>query len=169
MKKKYLIVSALCLAAGVLVGLFLFSLLRHRQQQARIERLPVFAARLLDGTAFSSSALPTSRRTAVLFFSPDCEFCRVELDHIVRRGNKWNDVQWLLVTVADRAAVLDFLMDCPADALPGAHILLDEQGSVFSLFGVTAPPVLHVYDENRRLMHSGKGATSISVINKWLQ
>ena len=50
MKKKYLIVSALCLAAGVLVGLFLFSLLRHRQQQARIERLPVFAPLTLDGT-----------------------------------------------------------------------------------------------------------------------
>ena len=169
MKKKYLIVSALCLAAGVLVGLFLFALQRHGRQLAQIERLPAFETLALDGTAFSSTAPPASRRTAVLFFSPDCEFCRVELDHIVRRGNKWDDVRWLLVTIADRAAVLDFLMDCPADALPGAHILLDEQGSVFSLFGVTAPPVLHVYDENRRLLHSGKGATSISIINEWLQ
>lgn len=169
MNKNILIVVVLCLAAGLLGGLFLVTLQKHNREKSRIERFPKFEAMSLAGEKYFSSDDPPARRTAILFFSPACDYCRTELENIVRRGNKWDGVKWLFVTISDRESVQNFVMDCPIDAIPNAQVLLDEDGSVVSHFQVTAPPVLHVYDENLCLIHSGKGATSISVITDWLQ
>ncbi len=169
MKKKLVIVTVLCLAAGTLAVVFLVTLQRHNLKRARIVQLPAFEARDIEGGTFVSSSLSRYRRSAILFFSPDCEFCRTELKNIVMRGNQWEDVCWLFVTMSDKTTVEDFLMECDVEAIPNSRVVIDEKGSIISLFAVSAPPTLFIYDENLLLIHIGKGATSISTIMEWLQ
>lgn len=169
MNKKYVILAVLCLAAGVLVGLFLMELQQHNRRRHQVEKLPVFEAYDLTGQIITSSELPYSRRTAILFFSPDCEYCSTEMEHIATIGSHWDGVSWLFITVSDEETVQDFLLKYPVESIPDSRVLLDTRGEVFALFNVTAPPTLFVYDEKGQLILQKKGAAPISVISEWLK
>lgn len=108
-------------------------------------------------------------RTALLFFHPECEYCRKELEGILARHSECRDIQWLFLTLAAAEEVETFLMEYPLESIPDAYILREDWPDNHKLFGVKGPPALFIYDENGKLMARHMGATSIKSLVQELQ
>lgn len=59
-------------------ALFFFALKKHNAEMGNIRNLPEMTLVTIDGHEFQLSETRSGRKTAIMFFSPDCEFCRQE-------------------------------------------------------------------------------------------
>lgn len=165
MNKTLAIRIAICLVSLSIVSLFIWALLRYKENRQAIAILPSFESETLWGDLFDSSkSLNGSRRTAILFFHPECEFCTVELNGIIKRHNECRDVFWIFVTLANPNEIQELLIDCPIDAISNSVILYEDTPKLHSLFDVKGPPALFIYDDDNRLIKEYRGAISIDTI-----
>ena len=67
----------LCLLAMGMGGLLFWAASRHASKVEEVRQLPEINAFTIYGESFDSAEyLDSSKRTALLFFHPECEFCR---------------------------------------------------------------------------------------------
>ena len=135
-----------------------------------IRQLPEIKALTIYGDSFDASDyLDQTKRTALLFFHPECEYCRKEVDGILARHREMRNVQWLFITLAPTEIVEEFLTEYPLESIPDAYVLRENWPDTYEQFGVKGPPALFIYDENENLMKRHMGATSIKTIVQDLQ
>lgn len=108
--------------------------------------------------------LNPTKRTSILFFGPDCEFCQKEIEGIIERNGECRDVQWVFITIAQPEELEPFLNEYPIESIPGAFLLREDFPEMHIRFDVSAPPALFIYDEQGNLMKMHRGATSIRAI-----
>lgn len=113
--------------------------------------------------------LDSSKRTALFFFHPECEYCRKELEGVLTRHSECRNVQWLFLTLAQAEEVGTFQREYPLETIPDAYVLREDWPDIHRQFGVTGPPALFIYDESGKLMKRYMGATSIKTIVQELQ
>lgn len=165
MNKTLAIRIVLYLVAISLVSMFLWALLKYKEDRHAIATLPAIESETLWGDYFDSSRTLNNRmRTAILFFHPECEFCTVELNGIIKRHNECRDVFWVFVTLANPNEIQELLIDCPIDAISNSVILYEDTPKLHSLFDVKGPPALFIYDDDNRLIKEYRGAISIDTI-----
>lgn len=154
--------SVLAVGVGCLL---LVSVSRHKAKLLRIRKLPeVRALNIYGEEVVSTEMLDPSKRTVLMFFHPECEYCRKELEGILSRHQECRKVQWLFLTLAPSTVVEEYLMEYPLESIPGAYVLREDWPVTYKLFDVKGPPSLFIYDENGNLMKRFKGATSINAI-----
>lgn len=162
-------VTLCILAVGVSI-LLIWAISRHNTKLSKIKQLPEIKATTIYGEEIvSTDFLDTTKRTALLFFHPECEYCRVELSGILTRYQECRNVQWVFITLAPSAVVEDYLIEYPLDSIPDAFVLREDWPKTYHQFDVKAPPALFIYDENGILAKRYKGATSIKTIVQELQ
>lgn len=122
MKPRYFILVAVGSVAVALGVLFATALKKHNNGLAKIERIPDITLTTIDGEDFSVVGLNPEHKTAILFFSPDCEFCRKELEGVVFYKDSFADIDWVFVTFLPREDLDEFLLEYPLYAIPGAKI-----------------------------------------------
>lgn len=169
MKLKYIILFALLLAGGVLLTLFFSALHEHRDKVAKIEHIPDVTLVTIDGDTFSLQSQKPSRKTAIMFFSPDCEFCMKELEGIVNARNDFSGIDWVFVTLAQREELDSFLQYYPLETIPGARICIEDKPELLMALDISAPPALFVYNADGYLEQCQRGAVSIQTIIEWLR
>lgn len=168
MKAKYIILCVICVAA-VALGFFFYKALRkHNEKLKKIERIPVFTLVTIGGEEFSLTEQKRGRRTALLFFSPDCEYCRKEIEGIVANRDSFEKTDWVFITLAPEGDLHEFLLEYPLESIPGAKVVREEWPELYLALDVTAPPTLFIYDSDGRLDHYSRGAVSIKTILEWL-
>lgn len=151
-------------------GLVFWAASKHSSQAEGIRQLPDINAVTIYGDSFDASEyLATTKRTALLFFHPECEFCRKEVEGIIARQKEFRNVQWLFITLAPADVVEEFLMEYPLESIPDAYVLREDLPEIYKQFGVKGPPALFIYDESGNLMKHHMGATSIKIIVQDLQ
>lgn len=166
--RKFIGIGLCCLAVALFV-MFLFALYRHSARMARIKYLPQDTLVSIYGEEFRLDEVQCGSKTALMFFSHDCEFCRKEIEGIVDNAYKMLNVSWVFVTPSPVEDVNVFLGEYYLDKLPYVKICCLNTPDLFVKFDVSAPPALFIYDENGELMKYQKGAVSISEILKWLE
>ena len=170
MKQRNIARIVLCLLAAVMGVLLCFALSRHNAKYASIKQLPKLKALTLYGDTLDVyECMDTTKRTALFFFHPECEYCRKELEGILARHSECRNVQWLFITLAPAEEVETFLMEYPLESIPDAYVLREDWPDNHKLFGVKGPPALFIYDENGKLMVRHMGPTSIKTIVQELQ
>lgn len=169
MKVRNIILFAICFIAVALVCMFFGALVKHNSEMARIERIPNLALATIDGEVLSLSELTSGQKTAILFFSPDCEFCKKEIDGIIAERNTLSCIQWVFVTISSYEDLSSFLTKFQLNIIPGAKICIEEYPELHMALGVTSPPSLFIYDTNGKLEHYRRGAVSIKTILEWLR
>lgn len=169
MNPKHLILSAICVVAIVLTSSFFLALRRHNAKSARIERIPNITLTAFDGIEFSLEKLKPERKTAILFFSPDCEFCKKELEGILNSSDNYYGIDWVFVTISSPEELDSFLIDYPIDTIDDSKICIVESPDLLIALDVTSPPSLFIYDSDGHLEHSKHGAVSIKTILEWLE
>lgn len=151
-------------------GLLFWAALRRDSKLEGIAQLPEIKTLTIYGDIFEvADYLDSTKRTALLFFHPECEFCQKEVDGIIARHREMRNVQWLFITLAPTEIVEDFLMEFPLESIPDAYVLREDWPETYKQFGVKGPPALFIYDENGNLMKRHMGATSIKTIVQDLQ
>lgn len=163
----------------VLIGfsiLLLFTLLFvHNKsnksiQTEKISILPDFELTSYDGNIYSLKNQKKKYRTIVLFFSPDCELCEKEINDIILNKELFKEVRWLFITQSILANEMrNFLTLYPLSEIDNSVILLENWPKYNTMYEVSGPPAMFVYDREGKLIHSARGAVSIDVIKKWLQ
>lgn len=168
MNKKYslrILIALLLLSTLVLTTTFMVNDSNSRQF------LPDISLKSYDGRMFLSKEIePLTDRTVVIFFSPDCTLCEKEIGEIISCKDSFKDVRWLFITQEILKDELNsFLMNYPIMSIPNAVILLEDWPKYHTMFEVSGPPALFVYDKNGELIHSVRGSVSINIIKKWLR
>lgn len=170
MKRRNIARIVLCLLAVAVGSVLYWAISKHKSKYARIQQLPQIQAFTICGDNFDvAEPLSPSKRTALLFFHPECEYCKKELEGILARHSECRDVQWLFLTLAPAEEVESFLIEYPLESIPDAYVLREDWPDNHKLFGVKAPPALFIYDENGKLMARHMGAISIKTIVQELQ
>ena len=170
MNKLHIIKFTLCFLAAVLVGLFIWALNNHYSKDSSIRYMPDIQAMDMDGNEIVlKNKLDPSKRTAILFFHPDCEFCQQEIKGIINRNSECRDVQWVFFTMAQPEEISSFLEEYPLNDIPDSFLIREDWPNVYKQLSLSNPPELIVYDEQGKLMVHHKGATSIKTIVEELQ
>lgn len=170
MKRGNIARLTLCLLATGMVGLLFWAASRRGSKVDGIKQLPEINAITIYGERFDSAEyLDPSQRTALMFFHPECEYCRKEVEGILARHKEMRNVQWLFITLAPTEIVEDFLAEYPLESIPDAYVLREDWPDTYKQFGVKGPPALFIYDESGNLVRRHMGATSIKTIVQELQ
>lgn len=162
----------LCLFAVVIIGLFVWALIRYNNQNklervalSGIENIPEMKALMSDGTSVNlNDKLNHQKRTAILFFSPDCEYCKQEIRGIISRYSECRNVQWVFFTLAQPEEIAAFLNEYHILNIPYSYIIREDWPSLYKKLNIKVPPELFIYDEKGKLIFHHKGATSINTI-----
>ena len=169
MQTRHIILCAISVAAVALGVLFFFTLKKHNAQMEKIRQIPEMSLVTIDGDEFRLSETRAGRKTAIMFFSPDCEFCRQELKGVIDNRTSFRNVDWVFVTLSAQEDIEGFLLEYPLLAIPNARICIEEWPDLFLVLDVTAPPSIFIYNEKGRLEHYKRGAVSIKTILEWLK
>ncbi len=170
MNRRNIARLTLCLLAVGMGGLLFWAASRHRSKLEGIRQLPEINAFTIYGERFDSAEyLDSSKRTALLFFHPECEYCRKEVEGILAWHREMRNVQWLFITLAPTEVIEEFLVEYPLESVQDAYLLRENWPDTYEQFGVKGPPALFIYDESGNLMKRHMGATSIKTIVQDLQ
>lgn len=165
MNKKKTLIIIIQFAAAIVICLFVWQICRHRKEISAIEILPPI---ILDGlygdTLDTRDLASTGRKSVIVCFSPDCDFCGMESDEIIKYHKSLSEYNLLFITPAQTDEIFSFLAEHPLDAIPGIKILIDSECEFFKTFAVTSPPVCFIYDEQMRLIARYKGVISVDNI-----
>ncbi len=169
MKTRHIILCAICVAAVALVTLFLCVLKKHNDEIIKIEKIPDICLITIEGKEISLTELNPERKTAIMFFSHDCEFCRKEVEGIIANRDSFDGITWVFVTLSPREELDLFLHEYPLDLIPEAKVCIEDWPDLFIALDVTAPPSLFIYDSEGNLENHKRGAVSINTILEWLK
>ena len=170
MKQRNIARIILCLLVAVMGVLLYIALSRHNAKYASIKQLPKLKALTLYGDTLGIyECIDTTKRTALFFFHPECEYCKKEIEGVLTRHSECRDVQWIFLTIAPAEEVEEFLMEYPIQAITDVYVFREDWPDIHRQFGVKGPPALFIYNENRHLMKRHMGAISIKTIVQELQ
>lgn len=125
MKKKIILLS-LALIAAVIIVLFVVQIVKYNRKLAPIRSLPAVELLTLDSLAYNTNTLAeTGRPSIIVCFHPECDFCGMEADELIKHYNDLGDVNLLFVTFASKDETTAFLEQHPLEAIPNANVLLD--------------------------------------------
>ena len=150
-------------------ALFFFALKKHNAEMGNIRNLPEMTLVTIDGHEFQLSETGSGRKTAIMFFSPDCEFCRQELKGIIDNRISFQSIDWVFVTLSSQEEFEEFLHEYPLQTVPDARICVEKRPDLFLALDITAPPAIFIYDAEGLLEHYKRGAVSIKTILEWLE
>lgn len=169
MKVKKVIVLAISFVGMALGFMFFLALKKHNAQAARITHIPSLELVSINGERLLLNEISSGRRTAILFFSPDCEFCLKEIEGIIENRTSLEGADWVFVTLSPLEEVEAFLMEYPIGVIQNADVCIDTDLKLFDALDIKAPPSLFIYDADGELEHYNRGAVSIKTILEWMK
>lgn len=127
------------------------------------ETLPGFELQLSDGvTRFNTDTIGKGHPIALLYFSPDCEHCQAETEHIVKSIDSLKNIQILFVTNQDLEDMKVFRSHYGLDKYPNIVVGRDDQFFMIRHFKGLLPPTLILYDKKKNQQKIYGGQTLVS-------
>jgi thiol-disulfide isomerase/thioredoxin len=167
--RRYTLPLVIIIAVLALVAVSRY--MRGRVQTERPYRtLPEICALTMTGDSVNcNTILESGKKTAILFFNPECEACKNEMREIIKNQKYFLNVQWLFITIAQAEDVESFIKDYPVQSIPDSYLFREDYPKSHMLFDVSAPPALFVYNEKGKLIVADKGENSIQKIARKLK
>ncbi|HEV7230560.1 MAG TPA: hypothetical protein VGO45_04480 [Bacteroidia bacterium] len=122
--------------------------------------LPVFRFYNLKGEPFTPDSLRKDRKTVLIYFKTDCEFCLSEFKLIKHNISSFPGTDFILIS---RESVPDLKK---YDSLrqfhyfPQIRIVQDKEGLYRSYFVAHYTPSIHIYDKHGKLLRFSDGMLS---------
>lgn len=167
--KKKIILLTFTLIATTIVALFVIQIVKYNRKLTPIRSLPSVELLTLDSLAYNTKMLAnTGKPSIIVCFHPECEFCGMEADELIKHYKDLGDVNLLFVTFASKEETTAFLEQHPLDAIPDANVLLDPNLDFFITFDVEAPPMSFIYDRHQKLVKRHKGTVAVDQLKQYL-
>ncbi|HEV3412596.1 MAG TPA: hypothetical protein VG101_08955 [Puia sp.] len=114
--------------------------------------MPSFNLLMTDGvTRISTGAIPPGRPVVLVLFSPECLYCRTEIDSIIGQMLTLADIRFFFVTPCPIADVREFSLEYRLDKYPNVVVGMDYDNFLLRFSGTKIIPYTAIYDEDLRL------------------
>ncbi|NLU94869.1 peroxiredoxin family protein [Chitinophaga sp. Ak27] len=110
---------------------------------------------------FHTEQLPLGKTNVLFYFSPTCPHCRVQMRTIVSNMEKFKDVQFTILTIADVASTQPFIDRYRLKDFPNVVVGIDT-GFVFpKYFGSAVVPFTAIYGPGGHLDSAYAGSIGL--------
>lgn len=135
-----------------------------------IKKLSEVNLLILDTTLCNSEILHDKLMPLlIVYFHPECEFCSYEITELLKHKKNIDSIQLLFVTFASIEETKDYLLQYPIDQFTHVTIALDLKGEFANTFDVKSPPMIFIYDKNKKLIKKHKGIMAFKRLEKYLK
>ncbi|WP_026769569.1 redoxin domain-containing protein [Asinibacterium sp. OR53] len=142
MKKYFTLLLAMFLSGASLVC-------------AQSGKLPPFKIVKSDAKLYRATELPMGKPILLIYFSPDCDHCKVMMDAFFKRVHDFDKASVVMITYFPLAAVNQFVQEHKVYKYP--NIVTGTEGNSFFLrnyYKMTGVPFAALYDKNGNLISS---------------
>ena len=131
----------------------------------RFPNIPAFHLLKLDSTSYlTKDDLRKNRRTIVMYFSPDCEHCKHEIESFLGSWNKFKDIEIVMATYQPFAEMKDFNAHYKIYEHPNIHIGRDERFFLPPFYKIRNLPYLALYDKKGNLITTFEGTQKVETV-----
>lgn len=152
-----------------LLGLFAAKIAKQYKKKTEVieqrETLPVLNFKGLNGKLLQ---VEENRSVGVIYFHPDCDYCRHEMDYIREHIDQLRGSELVLISSAEAEYTRAFLAEKGLDQYANIKVGIDEGDQFSTTFGTRMIPAIFIYDAQHELVKFFKGETRIETIIKYL-
>lgn len=142
--------------------------LAKREVAKRIEVLPEFDFKALDGQIFHRGDIPNDIPAALIYFNTSCPHCNAAIEDLLTNSTLLDSVYFLMISRQKPEPLLQFVREKQLGGRKNITVVADAQDLFPKTFGTAMVPTLFLYEKDRRLIKIFKGETSVIAIRKAL-
>lgn len=167
LKKSLLLLLAMSLVSGVLLMLyFLYEKISlQKSAQEKLETIASFRLYDLDSVQFH---LRPARKTMLIYFDSECDYCRRELDDIVHNIDAFEGLDIVLMSSELLRSIVSYRernQELQSGALRFVKINIEDASK--TLGSLVVPQIL-IYKENGSLSRKFIGETKVEALFEYL-
>lgn len=166
MNKKYLKILAITIPI-LLIGVMIYFFINFQKKKNRVEALkdiPAFTLKTIEGQSFKMEDLSNNKNKILVYFSPECHFCKAEAEELSQIYTKYPKIQWVFIASEPIAEIKKFAENYKLDKQDNIHWCHDEMAKLYTKFEMNSVPYFLVYDKENKLVFRNKGAIKLEKI-----
>jgi hypothetical protein len=137
----------------------------RKKAVSNIQQLPKAEFRSLDNKPVNLYSYDDLKNLVIIYFHPDCEFCRNSAKELAAIEHESDDVQWVMITPDDSLPRIEsFIQKNHIVEIGNLEILIDPHLTFGTHFGKTVIPSVYIYGDDRKLVRNFYGETSMEFI-----
>ena len=168
MSKKIFLGGFLICLILVLAGLIVYKALHKKVPADFPTVMPSFELITPNNELFSSDSLAAGK-IVLLFYSPDCLFCKHEGRELANHAADFTDSRLLFVTCAHKDSAAVYTLRTGIDTIPHFVSLVDTAHLTIRLFRLRTIPTTLLYDQNRKLIRGFEGEVNAAKLHKTIR
>ena len=114
--------------------------------------IPTFSIQVPDSTWFFNTDLVKKKPVLILYFSPDCGHCQLELEHIIGKMNELKKLQIVMITSRSFQDMSDFCVRYKTNKFPTITIGRDPAYNITRFYKVEFTPFSALYNKKGKLV-----------------
>jgi len=131
----------------------------------RFPTIPPFHLLKLDSASYlTKDDVRKNRKTIVMYFSPDCEHCKHEIESFLASWNKFRDIEIVMATYQPFSELKDFNEHYKIYQHPNIHIGRDEKFFLPPFYKIHNLPYLALYDKKGNLITTFEGTQKVETL-----
>jgi len=131
----------------------------------RFPTLPPFHLLKLDSiTYLTKEDVKKNRKTIIMYFSPDCEHCKHEIESFLADWDKFKDIEIVMATYQPFGEMKEFNTHYRIYEHPNIKMGRDEKFFLPPFFKIKNLPYLALYDKKGNLITTFEGAQKIDTL-----
>lgn len=129
------------------------------------ENLPAFKISTVpDSSLYTNNELNKSKPVVMMFFSPDCEHCQLQVKEFMAYKNELKDIQFVMISALPYKDNLGFYNEYNIAAFPNFKLGIDNTYKLRLLYRITTFPSMFVYDSRAKLAKAFVGNVGSAAI-----
>ena len=114
--------------------------------------IPTFSIQVPDSTWFFNTDLIKKKPVLILYFSPDCGHCQLELEHIIGKMNELKNLQIVMITSRSFQDMSDFCVRYKTNKFPTITIGREPAYNITRFYKVEFTPFSALYNKKGKLI-----------------
>lgn len=120
--------------------------------------LPSFDIQLVDSTSYFNTAnVQTGKPIAIFYFSPNCPYCKAQMDEIIEDMDKLKDIQFYVLTSYNVPEAKDFYNEYKLASYPNIVVGKDTANFLPEYFNMPGVPYMAIYGKDKKLHKTFSG------------
>ncbi|GGB22081.1 TlpA family protein disulfide reductase [Puia dinghuensis] len=125
---------------------------------------PFHLLKLDSATYLTKDDIKKNRKTIIMYFSPDCEHCKHEIESFLSNFNKFKDIEIVMATYQPFSEMKEFNEHYRIFEHPNIKIGRDEKFFLPPYYNIHNLPYLALYDKKGNLITTFEGTQKVDTL-----
>lgn len=131
------------------------------------QEIPEFKLLTLDSVIFTNKDLPTNKKLAFIFYSPDCSHCQQETKRLMDSVEFVSNIQFFWLSYYKLEDIKAFADKYNLSKQPNMHLLQDAKYTFINHYKIATTPYLVLYNEKRQFVKEFRSYFNLQDLNKF--